>query len=186
MNFCSVCGCAVTLRVPEADIRARYVCAGCGTIHYVNPRNIVGTLPVWHGRILLCRRAIGPRVGMWTLPAGFMELDETTAEGARRETLEESGATVDVGPLFCLANVRTIGHVYLFYLATLTSPEIAPGRESLEVRLFEERDLPWGSLAFPVVERALDLFLEDRRTGQILDGSVRLHEFDIEGTLHLD
>lgn len=99
----------------------------------MNPRNVVGTLPVWHGRILLCRRAIAPRIGMWTLPAGFMELDETTVEEARRETVEESGATVDIGPLFCLVNVRTIGHVYLFYLATLKSPEIAPGKESLEV-----------------------------------------------------
>lgn len=171
MNFCPSCGGSVRLRIPADDNRPRSVCDSCGTIHYENPRIIVGTLPVWQGRVLLCRRAIEPRSGFWTLPAGFMELGETSPEGAERETLEESGAQVQIGRLFAIIDIPRVQQVHLFYLADMRSPALDPGPESLEARLFDEAEVPWGDLAFRSVEEVLQRYFEDRRSAQ-----QQLHE----------
>jgi ADP-ribose pyrophosphatase YjhB (NUDIX family) len=165
MKFCSVCGHEVIARIPPGDNRERFVCDQCGTIHYQNPRNVVGTVPVWGDQVLLCRRAIEPRYGYWTLPAGFMEMGETTAEAAARETLEEAGARVEVQSLFTLLNVPHVHQVHLFYLARLTDPDFAAGEESLEVKLFDESDIPWDDIAFPTVSQTLRFFFADRETG---------------------
>lgn len=174
MKFCSVCGQAVCLRVPPGDNRERFVCETCGTIHYQNPRNVVGAVPVWEDKVLLCRRAIEPRYGYWTLPAGFMEIGETTAEAAARETLEEAGARVEVQHLFSLLNVPHVHQVHLFYLARLLDPDIAAGEESLEVRLFDESEIPWEDIAFPTVGQTLRFFFADRSAG-----TYGLHTGDI-------
>ncbi|MCA3779938.1 MAG: NUDIX hydrolase [Burkholderia sp.] len=165
MKFCSVCGHEVIARIPPGDNRERFVCDYCGTIHYQNPRNVVGTVPVWGDQILLCRRAIEPRYGFWTLPAGFMEMGETTAEAAARETLEEAGARVEVQNLFTLLNVPHVHQVHLFYLARLTDPAFEAGEESLEVKLFDEADIPWDEIAFPTVSQTLRFFFADRAAG---------------------
>lgn len=165
MKFCSVCGHEVIARIPPGDNRERFVCYQCGTIHYQNPRNVVGTVPVWGEQVLLCRRAIEPRYGYWTLPAGFMEMVETTAEAAARETLEEAGARVEVQTLFTLLNVPQVHQVHLFYLARLVDPGFEAGEESLEVRLFDEADIPWDEIAFPTVSQTLRFFFADRATG---------------------
>jgi ADP-ribose pyrophosphatase YjhB (NUDIX family) len=162
MNFCSNCGAAVTKRIPEGDTSLRDVCDQCGTIHYVNPKMVVGALAEWEGKILLCRRAIEPRRGMWTLPAGFMEMDETTAEAALRETQEEACARVDLIELYSLVNVAHIGQVHMFYRARLPEPVFAAGVESLEVALFDEADIPWDDIAFRSVALALRQFFADR------------------------
>ncbi len=164
-RFCAHCGHAITRRVPEGDNRERDCCDACGSIHYVNPRPVVGTIPVWNGEILLCRRAIEPRHGFWTVPAGFMEGGETTAEGAIRETLEEAGARVDLGPLFTMIDVPAVEQVHLFYRAQLRDIDFAAGTESLEVRLFQADHIPWDDLAFRTVSTTLRLFLEDRARG---------------------
>ncbi|PCE26484.1 NUDIX hydrolase [Burkholderia ubonensis] len=165
MKFCSVCGHEVIARIPPGDNRERFVCDQCGTIHYQNPRNVVGTVPVWGDQVLLCRRAIEPRYGFWTLPAGFMEMGETTAEAAARETLEEAGARVEVQSLFTLLNVPHVHQVHLFYLARLVDPGFEAGEESLEVRLFDESDIPWDEIAFPTVSQTLRFFFADRAAG---------------------
>ncbi|AJX72080.1 NUDIX hydrolase [Burkholderia pseudomallei] len=165
MKFCSVCGHEVIARIPPGDNRERFVCDQCGTIHYQNPRNVVGTIPVWGDQVLLCRRAIEPRYGYWTLPAGFMEMGETTAEAAARETLEEAGARVEVQNLFTLLNVPHVHQVHLFYLARLVDPWFEAGEESLEVRLFDEADIPWDEIAFPTVSQTLRFFFADREAG---------------------
>lgn len=161
-RFCSHCGAPTVHRVPEGDSRERACCDACGAIHYVNPRPVVGTIPEWDGRILLCRRAIEPRHGFWTLPAGFMEVGETTAEGAIRETLEEAGARVDLGPLFSMLDVPHVEQVHIFFRARLRDPDFAPGPESLEVALFSEADIPWNDLAFRTVSTTLRLYFADR------------------------
>jgi ADP-ribose pyrophosphatase YjhB (NUDIX family) len=163
---CRACGQAVTYRIPHDDNRERAVCPACGTIHYQNPLNVVGTVPVWGEQVLLCKRAIEPRYGLWTLPAGFMELGETTAEGAERETMEEAGAQIRLEGLFTVLNVVRVGQVHLFYRATMTSPTLDPGSETLEARLFREDEVPWDELAFRTVRETLHLFFEDRRRGQ--------------------
>ncbi len=164
-RFCAHCGHAITRRVPDGDNRERDCCDACGAIHYVNPRPVVGTIPVWNEQILLCRRAIEPRHGFWTLPAGFMEVGETTAEGAIRETLEEAGARVDLGPLFTMIDVPAVEQVHLFYRAQLRDVDFAAGTESLEVRLFRADEIPWDDLAFRTVSTTLRLYLEDRARG---------------------
>ncbi|HBI70852.1 MAG TPA: NUDIX hydrolase [Massilia sp.] len=166
MKFCSECGHAVALAIPEGDNRPRHVCSQCGTIHYQNPKNVIGTIPVWEHegqlQILLCRRAIEPRYGYWTLPAGFMENGETTGEAAARETEEEAGANIELGPLFALLNVAHVHQVHMFYLARLVDLDFHPGEESLEVQLFTESDIPWDDLAFPTIRKTLELFFADR------------------------
>ena len=166
MKFCSQCGSSVELLVPQGDSLPRHVCAQCGAIHYLNPKVVVGCVPSWEERILLCRRAIQPRHGLWTLPAGFLENDETTIEGAARETLEEAQARVRVAQLYALFNLPHINQVYVMFLADLVEPVFGPGPESLDVALYNEADIPWEQMAFPVVEQTLRLYFEDRRRGQ--------------------
>ena len=170
MKYCSQCGQEVHLTVPLDDNRERHVCKTCGEIHYHNPKNVVGTIPLWEDKILLCRRAIEPRKNYWTLPAGFLELHETTAEGAVRETLEETGATVDLGGLFTILNVPHIGQIHWFYIAHMKSPEFSfSTSESTEVALFSEEDIPWDDLAFLTVRTTLTLFFKDRSIGKELN-----------------
>ena len=166
INHCRQCGSAVENRIPDdGDTKLRAVCPTCHTIHYINPLNVVGTIPLWGDKVLLCKRNIEPRKGKWTLPAGFMELGETTAEGAARETVEEAGAQFEMQALFSLINVARVGQVHLFYRATLLSPEFAPGTETQEALLFEEADIPWDEIAFRTVKETLEHFFADRRAG---------------------
>ncbi|MCJ1885516.1 NUDIX hydrolase [Pseudomonas sp. LA21] len=162
MKFCSQCGAPVSLRIPSGDNRPRYVCDQCHTVHYQNPRIVAGCLPVWEGRILLCRRAIEPRQGFWTLPAGFMENGETLEQAAARETLEEACARVRDLQLYTLFDLPHISQVYMFFRAELADLDFCAGDESLEVALFKESDIPWGELAFPTVGRTLECYFADR------------------------
>ena len=176
IRFCSSCGSPRVERVvPNGDSLARDVCAACGTIHYQNPKVVVGCLPEWEDRVLLCRRAIDPRMGLWTLPAGFLENNETLVDGAMRETLEEAGARVDVGDLYAVISLPQISQVYMMFRARLLDLRFAPGSESLEVRLFEESDVPWESLAFRTIARTLRNYFLDRRLA-----AFRLHVSAIE------
>ena len=170
MKFCSHCASPLTIKIPADDSRQRHVCEVCGSIHYQNPRNVVGSIPVFGEQVLLCRRAIEPRYGYWTLPAGFMELGESTAHGAARETLEEAGAAVEIGPLYSLLNVPHAEQVHLFYLATMNTPKFSAGEESLEVALFHEHEIPWNDLAFPTVKQTLEWFFADRAAGKFTPG----------------
>ena len=165
---------AALAAVPEAQRGKACVCPACGTIHYENPLNVVGTIPVLGDKVLLCKRNIEPRWGKWTLPAGFMELGETTAEGAARETDEEAGAQYELGGLFALMNVVRVGQVHLFYRAKLLSDIFAPGHETIEAKLFTEEEIPWDEIAFRTVREALERFFEDRRQGE-----YRIHTVDI-------
>ncbi|NEX20163.1 NUDIX hydrolase [Thiorhodococcus mannitoliphagus] len=166
MKYCSDCGAPVGLRIPQGDNRERHVCDLCGTIHYQNPKVVVGCIPEWEDKILLCRRAIQPRHGLWTLPAGFMERGETTREGAARETLEEANARVEIGALYSLFNLPHIDQVYMLFRARLLDLDFSPGEESLEVRLFAESEIPWDVLAFQTIRETLDLYFKDRRRGR--------------------
>jgi len=165
MNFCSQCGQPVTLRVPEGDHLPRYVCAACGTVHYQNPRIVAGCVPEHEDRILLCRRAIEPRRGYWTIPAGFMENGETTQEAARRESREEALAEVEIGSLLAVVHVLHADQVHVMFRARLPKPEFGAGAESLEVMLYDEDSIPWRDIAFRSVDFALRRYFEDRRTG---------------------
>jgi ADP-ribose pyrophosphatase YjhB (NUDIX family) len=156
----------VVQRVPPGDNLPRWVCDACGEIHYQNPRLVVGSIPEFDGKLLLCRRAIEPRHGLWTLPAGFMELGETTAEGALRETDEEAGAHVELEGLFAVLNVVRVGQVHLFYRARMTDTHLNPGSETLEARLFREDEIPWDELAFRTVRETLTRYFADRKAGQ--------------------
>jgi ADP-ribose pyrophosphatase YjhB (NUDIX family) len=175
MKFCSECGTAVVRRVPAGDTHERYVCPACQTVHYQNPKVVVGCIPEWEERILLCRRAIEPRSGYWTLPAGFMELNETTAEAAAREAREEAQARTEIGELYSLYSLPHIDQVYMFYRSRLLDLDFGPGDESLEVRLFHEHEIPWADLAFQVVSDTLRHFFADRRGGEF-----RLHHGRID------
>ena len=166
IKHCRACGAPVDYRVPVDDNRDRAVCTACGLVHYENPLNVVGTVPVWQDQVLLCRRNIEPRHGFWTLPAGFMELGETTAEGALRETDEEAGAHVELEGLFSVLNVARVGQVHLFYRARMLDTHLAPGPETIEARLFREEEIPWDTLAFRTVRETLSLYFADRRRGQ--------------------
>lgn len=171
MNFCSQCGAPLRLEVPPGDNRHRYVCPACGAIHYQNPKMVVGCIAEWEDRILLCRRAIEPKYGLWTLPAGFMENGETTAEGAARETLEEAGARVEVLGLYSMISLPDINQVYLMFRARLLHLDFTHGEESLEARLFSEAEIPWGEMAFRTIHLTLASYFQDRRSG-----SYPLHE----------
>jgi ADP-ribose pyrophosphatase YjhB (NUDIX family) len=166
MKFCSNCGAPVALRVPPGDTLPRHVCDACHTIHYQNPRLVVGCIVEWEDRILLCRRGIEPRHGLWTVPAGYMENGETTFEGAARETLEEANARVEMGPLYALYNIPHINQVYVLFRARLLHSDVTPGLETLEVRLFPEADIPWEGIAFATVRNALRHYYDDRRNGE--------------------
>jgi ADP-ribose pyrophosphatase YjhB (NUDIX family) len=165
IKHCKACGGEAPYSIPPDDNRERAICKVCGTIHYENPLNVVGTVPVWNDRVLLCRRNIEPRYGLWTLPAGFMELGETTAEGAVRETVEEAGARIDLQGLFTVLNVVRVGQVHLFYRATLRDTDFAPGPETIEAQLFREDEVPWDELAFRTVRETLLRYFEDRKRG---------------------
>jgi ADP-ribose pyrophosphatase YjhB (NUDIX family) len=166
MNYCSECGARVEVRVPDGDNRARHVCSSCRTIHYQNPKIVVGCIPEWDDQVLLCRRAIEPRYGLWTLPAGFMENGETCSQGAARETREEGNARVKIIELYTLFNLPHINQVYMLFRSQLLGRDFGPGEESLDVALFKEQDIPWDHLAFPVVRETLKLFFKDRRQGE--------------------
>lgn len=166
IEHCQVCGSPVEYRVPTDDSKERAVCSSCEHVHYVNPLNVVGTVPFWQDQVLLCRRNIEPRKGMWTLPAGFMELGETVAEGAARETVEEAGAHIEMSDLFTLINVVQVGQVHFFYLARLLDLELAPGPETIEAQLFREEEIPWDELAFRTVRLTLEHYFADRRGGR--------------------
>jgi ADP-ribose pyrophosphatase YjhB (NUDIX family) len=174
LNFCSNCGAKLALRVPPGDTLPRHVCDQCGTVHYRNPLMVVGTIPEWEDRVLLCRRAIEPRCGLWTLPAGFMELGETPAQAALRETMEEARARVELGDVFSLLSVPHVDQVHLFYRARMTKHEFSAGEESLEVELFRESDIPWQEIAFRTTSTTLRHFYADRK-----EGRFRLHAGEI-------
>jgi ADP-ribose pyrophosphatase YjhB (NUDIX family) len=166
VKFCGQCGASVTLKVPVDDNRQRHVCDACETIHYINPKVIVGCLPTVGDKILLCKRAIEPRYGKWTLPAGFMENGETSADGAARETLEEAAAKAVDLVLYRIFDVPHISQVYLFYRCGIENDEFGVGPESLESALFSEEEIPWDELAFPTVRELLKEFLTDRQAGE--------------------
>ncbi len=161
MKYCSQCGDAVAHRVPDGDNRPRFVCGSCDTIHYQNPRVIAGCLPFHEDKVLLCKRAIAPREGFWTLPAGFLENGETTAQGALRETMEEANARAEIIQLYTLFSLPHISQIYMFFRAELTDLDFFPGEESLETRLFSQREIPWDELAFPVITETLKHFFDD-------------------------
>jgi ADP-ribose pyrophosphatase YjhB (NUDIX family) len=162
MRFCSLCGAPVELQRPAGDTYDRHVCQACGEIHYRNPKVVVGAVCCWQDRVLLCRRAIEPRTGFWAVPAGYLELGESTEQGAIRETWEEACARIEISGLLAIYNVVRIGQVQLFYRARLLSPEIAAGIETLELDLFEWSRIPWQELAFPSVDYVLRRALELR------------------------
>jgi ADP-ribose pyrophosphatase YjhB (NUDIX family) len=177
-KHCRNCGTAVDIRLPDdGDTKPRAVCPACHLVHYDNPLNVVGTVPVWGDSgqyVLLCKRNIEPRFGKWTLPAGFMELNETTAEGAARETVEEAGAQFEMGEIFTLMNVSRVGQVHIYYRARLLSDVFDPGHETIEARLFTEDQIPWDEIAFRTVKETLEHYFADRRQGRFA-----FHAFDI-------
>jgi ADP-ribose/FAD diphosphatase len=166
MKFCSTCAAPLERRIPSGEDRERYVCPSCGAIHYENPRMVVGCIIEEQGKILLCKRAIQPRYGYWTVPAGFLELGESTVQGAVRETMEEAGASVQVIAPYVHFDIPHIGQAYIFYRARMLTPAFSAGTESLEVKLASPEEIPWESLAFPVVRVSLELHAEDQRTGE--------------------
>lgn len=175
IKYCKNCGTAVVYRQPDdGDTKNRAVCPACNTVHYENPLNVVGTVPIWGDKVLLCKRNIEPRKGKWTLPAGFMELDETTSEGAARETVEEAGAQFEMQPLFSVLSVPKVGQVHLFYRAKLTSEQFDPGYETQEAKLFTEAEIPWDEIAFRTVKVTLERFFADRALG-----AFSVHQVDI-------
>jgi ADP-ribose pyrophosphatase YjhB (NUDIX family) len=175
MKFCPNCAAPLSRRVPPGDSLPRDVCDACGNVHYQNPKLVVGTVPDWQGRVLLCRRAIEPRYGYWTLPAGFMENDETAAQAALRETLEEAGAHIELDAPFSLISVPRVNQVHLFYRARLADLGFKPGVESLEVALFDEAKIPWKEVAFRTVGLTLKHWFADRASG-----SYGFHAEDIK------
>jgi ADP-ribose pyrophosphatase YjhB (NUDIX family) len=175
IKHCRNCGTAVVYRVPDdGDMHQRAVCPACDTIHYENPLNVVGTVPYLGDKVLLCKRNIEPRWGKWTLPAGFMELDETTAQGAARETHEEAGAQIELEGLFTVLSVPRVGQVHLFYRARLLSDVFDPGFETIEARLFGQDEIPWDEIAFRTVKETLERFFADRDRGHFA-----VHNLDI-------
>lgn len=174
MNFCSHCGASLNIIIPEGDNRPRHVCGQCETIHYQNPKIIAGTIPVWNEKILLCKRAIEPRHGLWTLPAGFMENNETTIEGALRESMEEANAALSNLSLFCVFSIPHISQVYMMYRGTVDEGLATPGAESLDVDFFTENDIPWNDIAFPVITETLKLYFKDRQNNDFKTHSGKI------------
>lgn len=174
MNFCSACGYELVFRIPDGDNRERYLCEQCDTIHYQNPRIVTGCLAIWEDKVLLCRRSIEPRSGFWTLPAGFLENGETAQAGAARETWEEARARVVIDDLYTMFSLPHISQVYLFYKARLLDGTYAAGAETAEVALFDEEEIPWDDLAFPVVRDTLQHYFQDR-----IHDHFRVHTGDI-------
>ncbi|MEH6502358.1 MAG: NUDIX hydrolase [Cycloclasticus sp.] len=176
MKYCPQCGNQTQSTIPDGDNRHRDVCDSCDLIHYQNPRIIAGCIPVWEDKILLCKRAINPRRGYWTLPAGFMELGETTEQAALRETLEEAQAIVQTDELYAVFNLPHINQVYMMYRSALLKPEFSSGIESLDTRLFAEHEIPWDELAFETMRLSLEFYFKDRS-----DGAFTFRSTDIVG-----
>ena len=174
MKYCSDCGQPVAVRVPDGDHLPRHVCDSCGAIHYRNPKVIVGCVPEWDDRILMCKRAIEPRLGRWTFPAGFLELGETSGQGAAREALEEARADVEIGELFVVINVPYVSQLYLIHRARLKSLHFGPTFESSEVVLMREPEIPWDDIAFPTIYHGLKYFFADRASG-----ATTVHTLDL-------
>ena len=165
MKFCFSCGALVTHKIPDGDNRLRYVCESCGEIHYQNPKVIAGILPTYKSKVLLCKRSIQPRVGYWTLPAGFLENGESSLEGAIRECSEEANTQVRDPSIYAIFDIPQINQIYIFYRAEMPEAIFSPSTESSDVALFSEEDIPWSELAFPMVEALLDHYFEDRKSG---------------------
>jgi len=174
MKFCSQCGQLLEQRIPEGDNRLRYVCAHCQTIHYQNPNIVAGCLPVYGDKILLCKRAIEPRSGLWTLPAGFMENNETVEQAAMRESMEEANANVELEQLYSVFSLPHVNQVYMMFRGKLLDLDFSPGAESEDVALFAPDMIPWDALAFPTINHTLEFLLEDDQRGE-----YRLHTGDI-------
>lgn len=175
MNFCSNCAAPVVEKIPAGDNRPRFVCEECGAIHYQNPKIVAGCIPEWEGRVLLCKRAIEPRYGRWTLPAGFMENNETALEAALRETEEEARARVEILHLYTLINLPHINQVYMMFRSRMLDLDFAAGEETLSVKLFEREEIPWDELAFPTIRHTLEFYMQDRDEG----GEFRFRMGDI-------
>jgi ADP-ribose pyrophosphatase YjhB (NUDIX family) len=165
MNFCSNCGNPVVLKVPEGDFLPRHVCDRCGTIHYLNPKVVVCSVPEYQGQILICKRGIEPRLGYWAIPGGFMENGETLEAGAAREAREEALVDVEIGSLLLLANIVSAHQVHVFFRSRMRTPDFGTTHESLEVKLIDLKDIPWDDLAFPSTEAALRFYVADRAAG---------------------
>lgn len=182
MKFCSECAHPVVFEIPPDDNLPRYICRRCKTIHYQNPKIVVCTLPFWQKdgeiSVLLCRRAIEPREGFWTLPGGFMENNETTKEAAKRETEEEAGADIAMQDLFALMSLPTVQQVHLFYLAKLKSLSFAPGLETLEIQMFSQKNVPWHEIAFASTYHALELFFANPE--KAVRGEYKPHSLDLK------
>lgn len=175
MRYCCHCRAELVYAIPAGDDRRRYLCRACATVHYQNPRIVAGCLPVWGEQILLCKRAIAPRYGYWTLPAGFMELGETITEAGRRETREEANARVEIEALYAVFSLPEVDQVYMMFRSRLLDLDFSPGRESLEVGLFSEDMIPWNEIAFMTISETLRLYFKDRAQG----GRFGLHSGDI-------
>lgn len=165
MKYCCYCSAELVYAIPDDDNRHRYICNSCNTVHYQNPKIVAGCIPVWKEEVLLCKRAIAPRFGYWTLPAGFMELGETSLEAGIRETFEEANARVDVEDLFAVFSLPYVGQVYIMFRANLLDLDFSAGVESQEVRLFKQEDIPWNDLAFTTIRETLKYYFEDRKKG---------------------
>ena len=174
MNYCSLCGSQVVQRIPPDDDRLRYVCDSCDVVHYQNPKIVAGCIPVWEDKVLLCKRAIEPRYGYWTLPAGFMELGETSPAAALRETMEEANARVEIVNLFAVFNLPHVNQVYLIFNSSLIDLNFFAGAESQEVALFSRDEIPWQQLAFSTIRYSLEFFFEDQKNNH-----QRLHTGDV-------
>jgi len=166
MNFCSACGAPVEVRIPADDSRQRHVCPACGIVHYQNPKMVIGSMPIWGDQVLLCRRAIEPRHGFWTLPGGFMENGESTTQAAIRETWEEANARIEIGELYSMYSLPYINQVHLLFSAKLLDLNFGPGPESLEVKLFTEQEIPWNEIAFRPIKFSLEHYFNERKTGK--------------------
>lgn len=174
-QFCSQCGHKLKREIPPGDNRIRDLCNNCGAVHYQNPRNVVGIVPIFGDQILLCRRAIEPRYGKWTLPAGFMELGETTGQGASRENQEESGANIKIRSLFTVIDVPSVNQVHFYYLADVLNEKLAPGPETLEAHFFELDQIPWRELAFRTVSTTIEHYINDRK-----NNLFNIHQYSID------
>ena len=166
IKFCSQCGSTMTRTIPVDDDHVRAVCTACGHVHYENPKMVVGTIPVWEDRVLLCRRNIEPRRDKWTLPAGYLENQESVQDGAARETLEETRAAVEIVAPYRLFNILFVDQIYFMFRANLQTLDFGPTSESTEVRLFRESEIPWDEIAFEVIRMTLKDYFEQRKTGQ--------------------
>jgi ADP-ribose pyrophosphatase YjhB (NUDIX family) len=187
MKFCNQCGAGIIREIPAGDNRLRYVCVSCQVIHYQNPNIVAGCIPEYEGKVLMCKRAIEPRYGYWTLPAGFMELEETSLEAALRETLEEANARVNVLELYAVFNLKHVGQVYMMYRSQLLDLDFSAGEESLEVKLFTESEIPWDEIAFTTIKQTLKFYFQDRRnekfhlhTGDIIKQNDGRYDFRAE------